>query len=73
MAKVLKGSGEGQNRALVCGGQMEQEGRSRMAEMSLVLVGFRPGPSNSVGRPAVSAGVPGSIPDWGVLAFSLSC
>ena len=29
---------------------MEQEGRSRMVEMSLVLVGFRPGPGSSVGR-----------------------
>ena len=28
-------------RALVCGGQMEQEGRSRMVKMSLVLVGLR--------------------------------
>ena len=67
---VPKGSGEGQNRALVCGGQMEQEGRSSMVKMSLVLVGFRPGPGSSVGRaPAASAGVPGSIPGWAVLTF----
>ena len=67
---VLKGSGKGQNRALVCGGQMEQEGRSWMVEMSLVLVGFRPGPGSSVGRAqAASAGVPGSIPGWDMLAF----
>ena len=67
MAMVPKGSGKGQNRALVCGGQMEQEGRSRM---SLVLVGLQPGPGSSVGRaPAASAGVPGSIPGWDVLAF----
>ena len=65
---VPKGSGKGQNRALVCDSQMEQEGRSRMAEMSLILVGFRPGPGSSVGRaPAMSAGVPGSIPGWDVL------
>ena len=67
---VPKGSRKGQNRALVCYGQMEQEGRSRMVEMSLVLVGFRSGPGSSVGRaPAASTGVPGSIPGWGVLAF----
>ena len=67
---VPKGSGKGQNRVLVCGGQTEQEGRSRMTEMSLVLVGFRAGTGSSVGRaPAASAGVPGSIPGWGVLAF----
>ena len=72
MAMVPKGSGEGQNCALVCGGQMEQEGRSRMVGMSLVLVGFRPGPGSSVGRaPAASAGVPGSIPGWvAVFIFS---
>ena len=40
LAVVPKGSGKGQNRALVCGGQVEQEGRSRMVEVSLVLVGF---------------------------------
>ena len=62
---VLKGSGKGQNCALVCGGQMEQEGRSRMVKMLLV---------RSVGRaPAASAGVPGSIPGWDVLAFFPSC
>ena len=33
LAMVLKGSGIGENRVLVCGGQMEQEGRSRMVEM----------------------------------------
>ena len=71
---VPTGSGIGQNRALVCGGQMEQEGRSRMVEMSLLLVGLRPGPSSSVGRePAASAGVPGSIPGWDVLAIFPSC
>ena len=49
---------------------MEQEGRSRMVEMSLILVGFQPGPSSLVGRAtAASAGVPGSIPGWSVLAF----
>ena len=70
MAMVTKGSGKGQNRALVCGGQMEQEDRSRMVEMSLVLVGFWPGPVSSVGRaPAASAGVPDSIRGWDVLAF----
>ena len=67
---VPKGSGKGRNHALVCVGQMEQEGRSRMVEMSIVLVGFWPGPDSSVGRaPATSAGVPGSIPGWGALAF----
>ena len=30
LAMVPKGSGKGQNWALVCGGQMEQESRSRM-------------------------------------------
>ena len=70
MAMVPKGSGKGQNRTLVCGGQMEKEGRSRMVKMSLVLVGFRPGPGGSVGRaPAASAVVLGSIPGWDVLAF----
>ena len=70
MAMVPKGSRKGQNRALVCGGQMEQEGRSRMVKMSLVLVGLRPGPGSSVGRaPAASAGVPGSLPGWDVLEF----
>ena len=49
---------------------MEQEGRSRMVEMSLILVGFRPGPGSSVGRAAAgSGGVTGSIPGWDVLAF----
>ena len=71
---VPKGNGKGQNRALVCGGQMEQEGRSRMVKMSLVLVGFWPGAGSSVGRAqAASAGVPGSIPGWDVLAFFPSC
>ena len=71
---VPKGSGKGENCALVCGGQMEQEGSSRMVEMSLVLVGFPPGPGSSVGRaPAASAGVWGSIPGWDVLAFFPSC
>ena len=33
-------------------------------------LGFGPGPGSSVGRaPAASAGVPGSIPGWDVLAF----
>ena len=74
MAMVPKGSGKGHNRALVCGGQMEQEGRSRMVKMSLVLVAFRPGPGSSVGSAlATSAGVPGSIPGWGMLAFFPSC
>ena len=74
MAMVPKGSGKGQNRALVCGGQMEQEGKTRMVEMSLVLVWFQPGPGSSVGRaPAASAGVPGSIPGWDVLVFFPSC
>ena len=41
LAMVPKGSGKGQKRALVCGGQMEQESRSRMVEMSLLLVGLR--------------------------------
>ena len=41
-----------------------------MVEMSLVLVRFQPGPGSSVGRaPTASAGVPGSIPGWDVLAF----
>ena len=71
---VPKGSGKGQNCALVCGSQMEQEGRSRMVEMLLVLVEFWPGPGSSVSRaPAASAGVPGSIPGWDVLAFFPSC
>ena len=70
LAMIPKRSGKGQNCALVCGGQMEQEGRRRMVKMSLVLVGFRPGPGSSVGRaPAASAGVPGSIPGWDMLAF----
>ena len=70
MAIVPKGNVKGQNRALVCGSQIEQEGRSRMVEMSLVLVGFWSGPGSSVGRaPATSAAVQGSIPGWGVLAF----
>ena len=70
MAMVSKGSGKGQNRALFRGGQMEQEGKTRMVEMSLVLVWFQPGPGSSVGRaPAASVGVPGSIPGWHVLAF----
>ena len=70
MAMVPKGSGKGQKRALVCGGQMEHEGRSRMVKMSLILVGFRPGPDSSVcTAPAASAGLPGSIPGWDVLAF----
>ena len=74
MAMVPKGSGKGQSRALSCGGQMEQEGRSRMVEMSLVLIGFQPGPGSSVGRaPAAFAGVPGSIPGWDMLAFFPSC
>ena len=52
------------------GCKSEKECRSRMVEMSLVLVGFRPGPGSSFGRaPAASAGVPGSIPGWCVLAF----
>ena len=73
-AIVPKGSGKGQNRALVCGGQREWEGRSRMVKMSLVLVGFGPGPGSSVGRaPAASAGVPVSIPGWDVSAFFPSC
>ena len=41
---VPKGSGKGQNRALVCGGQMEQEPskwQKQDGEMSLVLVEFR--------------------------------
>ena len=71
---VAKGSGEGQNRALACGGQMELEGRSRMVEMSLILVGFQPGPGSSVGRaPATSAEAPGSIPGWSVWHFFPSC
>ena len=41
MAMVPRGSGKGQNRALVCGGQMEQEGKSRMVKVLLVLVGLR--------------------------------
>ena len=74
MAMVLKGSRRGQNHALVFGGQMDQEGRSRMVEMSLVLVGFRPGAGSSVGRaPAASAGVPGTIPGWCLYGFSPSC
>ena len=53
---------------------MEQEGRRRMVKMSLVLVGIRPGPGSSVGRVlAASAGVPGSIPGWDVLALFPSC
>ena len=71
---VPKGSEKGQNRILVCGGQMEQEGRSRMVKMSRVQVGFWPGSGSSVRRaPAASAGVPGSIPGWDVLAFFPSC
>ena len=73
---VPKGSGKGQNRALVCGSLMEQEGRGWKVEleMSIVLVVFRPGPGSPVGRtPAASAGVQGSIPGWGVLAFFPSC
>ena len=71
---VPKRSEEGQNHAVVCGGQMEQEGRSRMVEMSFVLVGFRPGPGSSVGRAlAPSVGVPVSIPGLSVLAFFPSC
>ena len=70
MATVLKGSGTGQKRALDCGGQMQQEGRCKMVNISLVLVGFRPSPDSSVGRAlATSAEVPGSIPGLGVLAF----
>ena len=65
---------KGQNGALACGVQMEQEGRSRMVEMLLVLVEFWPGPGGSVGgAPAASAGVPGSIPGWGMFAHFPSC
>ena len=71
---VQKGSGEGQNRALVCGGQMEQERRSMMVMMSLILVGFQLGPCCSVGRAqAVCAGVKGSIPGWDAMEFFPSC
>ena len=74
LALVPKGSGKSQNRALVCDGQVEQECRSRMVEISLGQVGFQPGPGSSVARaPAASAGVPGSIPGWDVLAFFPSC
>ena len=69
---VPKRSGKGQNRAVVCGGQMEQEGRRRMVQMSFVLVGFRPGPGSSVGRaPAASGGVPSSNPGWDFGLFSI--
>ena len=62
------------NRALVCGGQMEQEGRSRMVEMSLVLVGLwawsRQLSWQSTSRVCWS---PRIFPGWDVLAFFPSC
>ena len=54
-------------RSRLCGGP---EGEARWLRCHSFWLGFGPGPGSSVGRAlAASAGAPGSIPGWDVLAF----